>query len=360
MLLFRIRWTGVGCRGPVLWLPALGIAFALAGEGGSAPGIAITLGFIGAAVVVWLLGSWLNSRSPVPRHTVGTTSGTAPMEYSAVPYLVFALVFAASVIGRETSPVLGWAIFVGVLVGAIVVAVGYRNGRRSRQHLAAVADRAEFARHRVWRYEAKAAELPQRWKSLIGWRVYSIAPFGVVGGELDGLPFTAFDSETDLAGHTQEAPCTIWAVHLPSAYPRIATTVRLSPQVINSPSLTGLRLDDIAAVMVGAADLDEVLAEPLPLRPDDVEATTDVPGFAQAVLTPAVRHATLEFRLIGWRIEGRDLLFTSGRRVTPRSANEILDTAQRLVYLARLFPAELAARYGTQPTTGIPLPMDAR
>lgn len=358
LLLFRIRWTGVGCLGLVLWLPAVAVALALAGDGGSAPGVALALGFVGAAGPVWLLGSWLNSGSPVPRHTLGTTSTQSPMEYSAVPYLVFGLVFAASVVGRATSPVLGWVTFVGVLVGAIVVAVVYRERRRGRTHLAAVGDRAELAQRWGWRYEAKASsELPLRWKALVGWRVLSITPFGVVGGELDGVPFTAFDSETDLAGHTVEHPCTTVAVHLPHAYPRISTTVRLSPRITESPSMTGLQMEEILQVMAGEADPEDILPVLFPLTSDDVEATTDLPGFAEALLTPAVRQATLEHRLIGWRIEGRDLVLTSGRRAAPRSADEVLDTARHLVHVARLFPADLAARYGAEPVTDIPLPI---
>jgi hypothetical protein len=179
---------------PVTWCPSC-----LAPDGGSTPGIALVLGFVGAAAVTWLLGSWLNSGAMFSRHTFGPNF--APMEYTAVGHLFFGLVIASSVVGRATSPVLGWVIFVGVLVGGGLSAGSYLEGRRRRRHLAAITDRSGLAQRQGWRYEELAPELLQRWKSLVGWRASSMPALGVVRGELDGLPFTVFDAETDLNGN---------------------------------------------------------------------------------------------------------------------------------------------------------------
>lgn len=58
--------------------------------------------------------------------------------------------------------------------------------------------------------------------------------------------------------------------------------------------------------------------------------------------------------LAGWRIEGRDVIWEQARDI-PCTAEEITRVAGNLVALARLFPPELFRRYGTAPTTDIPL-----
>ena len=89
---------------------------------------------------------------------------------------------------------------------------------------------------------------------------------------------------------------------------------------------------------------------------DDLEPECEFAGLVQALFTPEVRAATEANGLIGWRIEGRDLIFTSYTRPAPASPDEIVAGTECLVALARLFPAEAAKLYGTPPTTDIPLP----
>jgi membrane protein YqaA with SNARE-associated domain len=361
-MLLRFRWTGVGCLSVILWLPAVAIAMALAGDGDTAPGVAIVVGFLAGGAVNWLLGSWLNStrtaerRVKTERHTFGTIANQYPMEHATVGYLVLALVFGASIVGRLTSPVLGWATFLGLLALTPVALGLFRSKRREGQHLAATADRAQLAQAQGWHYETKASNLAQRWKELVGWRAYSIIPFGVVGGELYGLPFTVFDAETDLDGQTRDLPCTIWAVHLPVAYPRLSTGLRAGTAApggsLLGPDAARLFDDAFSGRMPGAG-----MPPPPPLTPDDLEAHADIPGFAELLLTPEVRAATVHQGLVGWRIEGRDLVLVGPRRPTPTPAREVFDTTDRLVRLAYLFPPDAAQRYGSPPTTDVPFPL---
>jgi hypothetical protein len=87
---------------------------------------------------------------------------------------------------------------------------------------------------------------------------------------------------------------------------------------------------------------------------DDLEPECEFPGLVQALFTPEVREATVANGLVGWRIEGRDLVFVAPERPTPSSPAEIVAVVERLVALARLFPAEAARLYGTPPVTDIP------
>jgi hypothetical protein len=139
--------------------------------------------------------------------------------------------------------------------------------------------------------------LPRRWKALYGQGIYQMVPFGVLGGELDGFPFTVFDSA--------KPPTTTWVVHLPVAYPRLA---------VGKPSWdTG---DIVAPVTSGASarDVEGVIAQRRAgLTGDDLQPDTADDGFGRALLTPHVRHLTLAHQLVGWQIEHRDLILARQR-----------------------------------------------
>jgi hypothetical protein len=351
--LLRIRWTGLGCLSPIVlgvFAVAAVVTYAVVAErGGFAPGIAAALVLLASGVVNWLLGRALNSRrTPEGREWHDThTVNDQPMQDWTVPPVLVALVVGSVALAyevwRSTSPFLGVVAFLVVIVGLMVAYGGYRTRRR----LAGVADeREKLARAQGWHYQAKASGLAERWQDLIGWRAYSIAPYGVVSGELQGLPFTVFDSETGLDGRT-EVPSTTWVVHLPVAYPRLVVPVlqrSLAEQMGPDPART---FSDFVSGRAGLGP---------DLTADDLRAESENTGFAELLLTPQVRQATINYGLMGWRIEGRDLIFVSAERSTPPTPDEIVERAERLVSLARLFPAEVAQRYGAEPTTDIPLP----
>jgi hypothetical protein len=386
-----MRWTGLGCL-----MPALAIAIIFAGVGA---GVALTGGddvqsaiLVGAGVMVllaplhWLLGLALNSeRTPSGRRWHDRhTYFDQPVQYGFGPQLVLALILGSIALGQLTSPLYGWLLFGGVpavalagyglldkerrlgpvsnwvvgyalvalVIGAIAVgrtagtlygwllfggallvalAVYVRGG--SRRQLRSVADRKEFAAGRGWLYQDQGGDLALRWQDLYGKKAaYTIGPFGVLAGEAEGLPFTVFDSEPGGA----ETRRTYWAVHLPVAYPRVQVHMaRWS------------RPDELFSAFASGVP-------PAPATPDDLRAETADAAFGQALLTPQVRSATVAWGLVGWRIEGRDLILER-QRAKPHTADEVAQVAARLAGLARQLPADLAGRFGAPPGTDVPL-----
>ncbi|GII42026.1 hypothetical protein [Planotetraspora phitsanulokensis] len=385
-----MRWTGFGCLSPLLLIAlffgGVGAGWALTG------GDDIQVAFLtGAGLMVllaplhWLLGLALNSkRTPSGRRWHDEhTYFDQPVQYGFVPQLVFALIIGSIALGQLTSPLYGWLMFVGVPVAALVayglldkerrlgpvsdLALGYtlvmlvigsiavgqltsalygwlmfggallvalmvyvRIG--SRRQLRSVADRREFAAGRGWLYKNSGGDLTLRWRDLFGKKAFTIGPFGILGGEVEGLPFTAFDSEPG----GPETRRTYWAVHLPVAYPRV--------QVL---SARGSGIDGLFSAFASGVPS---------ATPDDLRAETADAAFGQALLTPQVRSATVAFGLVGWRIEGRDLLLVRSR-AKPHTADEVAQVAAHLAGLARQLPADLASRFGAPPSTDIPLRM---
>jgi hypothetical protein len=297
--------------------------------------------FLLGAAVHWLVARRLNStgtgedRRWHDRHTLNEL----PIQNLVSFHLVAALIVTSTLVGGLTSPAVAWGVFFGGLLIALIAWLGYRSRRRQRS----VDDRRELARVRGWRYKKTDPGLPRRWKALYGQGIYQIAPFGVLGGELDGFPFTVFDSA--------KAPrTTTWVVHLPVAYPRLA---------VGEPSWV---TDDIVTLVTNGAsarDIDQVIAQRRAgLTGDDLQPDTADDGFGQALLTPHVRHLTLAYQLVGWQIEHRDLILARKREI-PYTASEVLQIAERLIELAKLFPTEAAHSHGRQPTFDVPLPIGA-
>jgi len=268
----------------------------------------------------WLLGLALNfewtpsGRGWHDQHTYFDM----PVQYGFVPQLVFALILGSIALGRLSSQLYGWLLFGGVpvvaLVGYFVAMLGY-FGIRLRRQLRSVADRKEFAAGRGWLYERMSSDLGLRWQDLFGKKAAdTMRPFGVLADEVEGLPFTAFDSEPG----GPETRRTYWAIHLPVAYPRVQ--VHASRQN----------------------------------WPDDLRAETANTAFGLALLTPQVRSATVALGLVGWRIEGRDLILER-QPDKPYTANEVAQVAVRLAELTSQLPTDLASRFGAPPSTDIPL-----
>ncbi|MDD9369290.1 MAG: hypothetical protein PV358_04185 [Acidimicrobiales bacterium] len=342
-MIFRLRWTGLGWISPVLLVVTLiagaGAAAAIGSHGDAAAALAVAAVLVAGAAVTWALGRQLNREQTADGwvRTFQHTCMDTPMEHTSLGFVVFALIILATVIGRATSPLLGWLTFAAVLVGAWVLV----SGRRKARFLRLVADREEYADQRGWRYTPLARTIGERWKEVLGWRAASIGGFGVVSGELNGLPFTVFDSMTGLDLRTSDVPRTIWAVHLPVALPRL---------VVKRPYTA---VGELARELFADA-LGESLSERAPLRPEDVQADCDVPGFAEALLTPEVRSATAASELAGWEIAGRDLVFTSLETGVTMSPTQIDAVLHRLVALAHTFSPEVVGRYSVPPSTDVP------
>jgi len=351
-----LRWTGLGWLSPTL---LVGIFFAgiyagliLTGESNAFVGLLVGSGLVALlAPLHWLLGLALNSEmKPSGRiwNNQHTFFGT-PIQYGFVTQLVLALTSGSVALGKLTSPLYGWLLFGGSLVLALISAI-MLGGQRL---LGTVADRKQFAAERGWLYEDKNSQLGQRWEDLFGKKnVILMNPFGVLAGEVEGLPFTAFDSPPGKSKTRR----TYWAIHLPVAYPRVQMVKTIAEEDrknLNAAFETffapgGPRADP----QVGKILND--FSKKKPLTPDNLGAQTRNTAFGKALLTLPVRSATVEFGLVGWRIEGRDLIFERGCS-TPFTANEVVQTAVYLAKLARTFPADLADRFGTPPSTDIPL-----
>jgi hypothetical protein len=260
---------------------------------------------------------------------------------SAVIEGVFALFALAYVVGATTTPALGWVVFLGVPVAAIVVAAlrAQRKGRDS------VADRRALAAARGWRYADSDPGLRRRWRGsddVLARR--ALVAFGVVSGEIDGVTFTAFDSESK---DDRPGRCTTWAVDLPASYPR-ARSWALTPEAAALVRQGWSCADAMQKATLDSA-LDWMAAGPgaAPRTPADLElrVEADDPGFAAALSAPAVLQATRAGRVAGWRVDGDDLLWNEVR-AAPHTAAEVEAVAASLVRVARSFPADLASLWG--------------
>ena len=337
----RLRWTGLGCLTPVLVLASfvvVGVAVdASFGRGFDAratlPALILCAGWAALSPVHWWIGRALGDQH---------TFMDLPMERGAVLQAALAVMLASIMVGRATSAWLGWGMLVAVPVIVMVVA----GRRRWRERLRGVADRAELARARGWRYRKRDSALPLRWKSLYGRKVtLSMGPFGIISGELRGLPFTIFD--TELESGSVRAVTMFCAVHLPVSYPHCTLTVDRTRRETTGPP---------------QGDMWQQLAWLNQTRPQpgDLRAETEVPAFGQALLSPAVRDVTLRRGLLGWQIDGRDLIHWGGVRDSSHPADEVLGYVEAMVELANTFPAGLAERYGSPPTQDIPFATSAR
>jgi hypothetical protein len=331
-----MRFSGLGCLVPVLVLATLvaGIylAGALAPEGFPGP----TAGLIIAAVVLAgaplqiLLGGALNRR----RRADGGADWVNAHTYMGVPvqraggvHVAFALLILAIVVGAQAGPWVGVAAFVGILVLAAVV-VGQVRARSRRR---GVAGRREWAEGRGWRYDDIATgELTAGWSPRLREQVKGLAVFGVVRGELDGVPFTAFDTEERDADHGVRH-VTRSVVHLPVALPGAWLSV----------------WDTAVARRFRITAPEEVPGRVVTIESHD-------PAFAEALSTHEVRLASVRYGVHNWAIDGRDLIWS--RRVeAPPAGEELLDGVGRLVALARLFPSEVFRRFDRAPAAQPPV-----
>jgi hypothetical protein len=194
-----------------------------------AAGVVIAAVLLVTAPVHWWIGRALNS-TVTPQGRVWHDSHTyfgAPIQKGVGVNIAFALIAVSIAAGAATSPIVGWAVLVGTPIVAWLVWASRADGARLRT----IEDRKPLAAERGWRYKNSDARLATRWKARErGGLPYTAHPFGIVAGELNGLPFTAFDTEA-----TDWGRYTTWAVHLPLAYPKIVVRGPSAPPSPDSP-----------------------------------------------------------------------------------------------------------------------------
>jgi len=333
----------------------------------------------------WRIGTALNTARTQdgPRRHDSNTFGLSvllPMQYWAIWYPACAAVALAFEVARSGSG--GWAVVIGVaaLIG-LVFYVRWARRDFDKVHppssteaellfpdataaMATLGTRQELAATRGWRYQRHAGKtIQRRWYDRYGAAADALAPANILAGELDGLPFTVFDTFLHSGPLTDRAESrrTMCLVHLPVSLP----DVRLRPRLLNEDQLLHDPDDSWAVadeppwncdLLPRARGLDmmsggEVVDPPL-------VAEADTPGLAEALVTDHVRRETLERRLPGWRISGRDLIFVGlpgPWRTADYNAAQSVAVVAGLAAVARSLPAAVVQRYGTAPTAGLPL-----
>lgn len=355
-----MRFTGLGWISPIMFILVLvggGLAGVALAPYGVPVGASVAIAMVVGGTAFGSIARALNStRTADGRtwHDTHTYFG-APIHKGVGMYWLSAMIAVSIVAGNHTAAWVGWVVFGAALVGALIAYSSYR----SRRGLSGVTDRKELAQRRDWFYKDTEMLLPRRWKKVYGGRVVNeIRPFGIVAGELDSIPFTAFDAETGAPEDRQRQ--TTWVVHLPVAYPRLVMRGGTPQTAEKTRRGEKPEFSETFDTLFG-----ETGTEPPAPQPDAASrAAREAPGgrprpdadddFGQAVLTPRVREATVHHGLLDWEIADRDLIFRSTSSETSLPADEVARVAERLVELARLFPADLAERYGTEPTTDIP------
>jgi hypothetical protein len=366
------RWTGLGSLALLLSL-LLGtvILFAslkLAGLGGGPYVFAVLYPVVGIPLN-WRLGVALNTdRTAAGRRHDAHTAHNVPVQYWGYMWYP-GLAFAALTVGlwRDTGPGLGTASAVlGVVLLVIVAArlsahlnsgagTVYTAEDGTQTRIVQVipppraevsmlptgtqwhADRLSPSRRdmgiaRGWRYRNRmwGGNLAERWRQSYGDAVNEVFPQNEVGGEWGGYPFTIFDTMI-LKGpllSRGKSLRTVFMVHLPVALPSVAV---IPGQYPNGPYAEG---------RVGAVPPWVWIPPPDAGRPPPfAEAPPPpFPEYPSRLVTPDVLDLTIRLGLVGWRIEGRDLIWFCLPGVDEYLASRVLE---RLVAVARAFPADV-------------------
>ena len=344
----RMTWTGVGCVTPLLLVLTVNLAVLGALTVGEGVGARLTFAAVFlAGAALHRAFAWAVNSKATPEGRVWTdrhTYGGVPVEKFTPVWVLVGLAALATVVAALTTTLVGWLAFGALVVGALLAWTSRREGKV----LAGLRDRRELARRRGWHYQDRAPGLPARWKDVIGWRHATITPLGVLAGEVDGLPFTVFDSLVGPDGVEGQAPRTTWVVHLPVALPRVDV---------------GPGRDEVLRAFGVAGSVDRFFEEGALLTEPDASATgagpsvhcPDAPELARDLLTPAVRAAADAAGLTSWRIVGPDLVVSSGEHRQPLPLDEVVARVEALAALARAVVDAVGDRHGTAPAVEPPL-----
>jgi hypothetical protein len=380
-----ISYTGRGYLAFLMFM-VLGVACGALAVASGAQGTALPITFAVLYTVIgipvhWFVGTWLNTvRTPEgPRRHDSHRFGMfilLPMQYWAVWYPVVAAVALALVVRASGSK--GWAAAIGVaaLIGMVVYARWTRRDfDRTHPPSSIEADvlfpdatevtgtRQELAVTRGWRYFRHAGKTIQsRWYDRYGTAADAIAAADILSGELDGLPFTVFDTFLHSGPWTDRAESlrTICLVHLPVSLPDVLLRPRLlnEEQFLPDPDDSWTVADEPpwnCDLLPRARGLDMFEIGEVDPR---LVWEADEPGLAEALVTDHVRRETLRHRLPGWRICGRDLIFVGlpgTQREARYTAAQAMAIVTGLAAVARSLPDSVVQRYGSPPTVGLPL-----
>jgi hypothetical protein len=335
----------------------LGVGFALSGGELLGPtehdvavtALAMSVTFVGAGLLNGAIGRPLNTttvdgkRMPSDRHTFNGI----PMQYCGVIFYTLAGLAVVVAIWVAANPWVAVASAIVLVIGLFVRAYRRDNAKRAT----GLDDRPGLAAERGWRYVAQDYDFAKRMVTAHGRAARSNIPFGIMAGEIDGVPFTAFDTRFGFpTGHgniTEPHRRTTWLVHLPVNLP--AAWVLVGAQSDGSPRLA-LTLPKVPGVTFWL-DVD------LPFTRDRLAvADCEDEAFAGALLTPRVAEVTELYQLDKWQLAGRDLVYSVDRddEDGPLPAADVAATADRLVVLATAVTDDLADRFGSPPDTDVP------
>lgn len=349
--MLRMRWTGVGFVSPLLLLLTIFVAVLTAvrvGEGVGARFAVAAVFLAGAALhraFAWAVNSEVTPEGRI-WHELHTYGGV-PVEKVTPVWVLVGLAALAMVVAALTTTLIGWLAFGVLVVGSLVAWTRRREGAL----IAGLRDRRELARQRGWHYQDRASGLPARWRDLIGWRYATITPLGVFAGEVDGLPFTVFDSVVGLDGVEGQAPRTTWVVHLPVAFPRVDVGPGRD-EVLRAFGVTG-SVDRFFERVFEQGEL-PTAPDPSPTGSGPAARCPDAPELARDLLTPAVRAAADAAGLLAWRIVGPDLLVSSPEHLRPLPLDEVVARVEGLAALGRAVVDAVGDRHGTTPAVEPP------
>ena len=368
-----ISWTGRGWVGALLWfsLPAfaLWLAFSVAGDTTAAWVVFAVVNVVVGVPVHVLVGRRLNTtQTPQgPQRHADHSLMHLPVQRAGWFYVVLSLIALGAALHSSGHTGLVWPLGIAGFIGLCVY-----YGWASREYRAAafdtsspdgalIAARAAHAhaapqpgggptkRERSANPEYRE-ELAQRWAAY-GEEVGLLTPAGLGTGTVNGLPFTVFDTMIKEGGWRDQYASmrTVCAVQLPVALP----DVRLRPRLLDEAQLGELPAVALEPpwncdllIGVRAIAVLESGADPTP----ELTAEADVPGFAEALVTPSVVAASVRHGLIRWRVHGRDLIYVSfpgpGFRLT---AVEAMAVVTGLAEIAHAFQPQTLQRYVHNP-----------
>lgn len=312
--------------------------------------LAMSATFVVAGLLNGVIGRPLNStvvkgkQIPTDRHTFNGI----PMQYCGVIFYTLAGIAVIVAIWVGVTP---WAAVGSAIV--LVIGLFVRASRReTAKRAAGLEGRPELAAERGWRYVVQDLGLAKRMVAAHGRAARTNIPFGIIAGEIEGMPFTAFDTRFGFpTGHgniTEPRRRTTWLIHLPVRLP--AAWVLVGAQSDGSPRMA-LTLPKVPGTTFW-------LGVDLPFTRDRLGvADCDDESFKQALLTPQIAEVTELYQLEPWQLAGRDLVYSVDRDDDegPLPAADVATTAQRLVVLAKAVTDDLGDRFGSPPDTDIPM-----
>ena len=249
---------------------------------------------------------------------------------AGITYPLLLWIGGAIFVATTRSLALGALIAVGPPVLFVIVALVWDENRGPLR--AADRQRRAFAAEHGWRYVADGTEvLRDHWASAPGEQP-EVTAAAVLAGEIGGWPVTICNTLDRRARSDQNLTVT-WLVHLPVSL----------PHTIAVPSNSS-----IYERHAQGRPWEPTPVQGYPLSVEDLYLASTSPAFGELVATPEVRKATIDGDIVFWRIIGRDLSLAR-RSAGKMPLDKAVQTASRLVTLARALPADALATYGTPP-----------